>query len=60
MIRLSPLESAEHEEAAIYVVNQQIPNVQELQEQLCWVAIRGYQRKAADGSAPLKKGFRFI
>ena len=43
MIRLLNLGPAEHEEVAIYAVNQRIPNVRELREQLRWVAIRGYQ-----------------
>ncbi len=42
MIRLLNLGPAEHEEVAIYVVNQRIPNVRELREQLCCGAIRGY------------------
>ena len=33
----------EHEEVAIYTVNQRIPNVRELREQLRCEAIRGYQ-----------------
>ena len=40
MIRLLNLGPAEHEEAAIYVVNQRIPNVRELWELLCSGAIR--------------------
>ena len=43
MIRLLNLGPAEHEEVAIYAVNQRIPNVRELREQIRWVAIRGYQ-----------------
>ena len=43
MIRLLNLGPAEHEEVAIYVVNQRIPNVRELRELLCSGAIRGYQ-----------------
>ena len=43
MIRLLTLGPAEHEEVAIYVVNQRIPHVRELREQLCCGAIRGYQ-----------------
>ena len=43
MIRLLNLSPAEHEEVAIYTVNQQIPNVRELREQLCCEAIRRYQ-----------------
>ena len=43
MIRLLNLGPAEHEEVAIYIVNQRIPNVRELRELLCSGAIRGYQ-----------------
>ena len=43
MIRLLNLGSAEHEEVAIYAVNQRISNVRELREQLRCEAIRGYQ-----------------
>ena len=43
MIRLLNLGPAEHEEVAIYAVNQRIPNVRELRELLCSGAIRGYQ-----------------
>ena len=43
MIRLLTLGPAEHEEVAIYAVNQRIPNVRELWELLCSGAIRGYQ-----------------
>ena len=43
MIRLLNLGPAEHEEVAIYTVNQRIPNVRELREQLRCEAIRGYQ-----------------
>ena len=43
MIRLLNLGPAEHEEVAIYAVNQRIPNVRELWELLCNGAIRGYQ-----------------
>ena len=43
MIRLLNLGPAEHEEVAIYTVNQWIPNVRELREQLRCEAIRGYQ-----------------
>ena len=39
-IRLLNLGPAKHEEVAIYVVNQRIPNVLELQELLCSGAIR--------------------
>ena len=43
MIKLLNLGPAEHEEVAIYTVNQWIPNVRELREQLRCEAIRGYQ-----------------
>ena len=43
MIRLLNLGPAEHEEVVIYTVNQRIPNVRELREQLRCEAIRGYQ-----------------
>ena len=43
MIRLLTLGPTEHEEVAIYTVNQRIPNVRELREQLRCEAIRGYQ-----------------
>ena len=43
MIRILNLGPAEHEEVAIYAVNQRIPNVRELWELLCSGAIRGYQ-----------------
>ena len=43
MIKLLNLGPAEHEEVAIYTVNQWIPNVRELQEQLHCETIRGYQ-----------------
>ena len=43
MIRLLNLGPAEHEEVAIYTVDQRIPNVRELWEQLRCEAIRGYQ-----------------
>ena len=43
MIKLLNLGPAEHEEVAIYIVNQRIPHVRELREQLCCEAIRGYQ-----------------
>ena len=43
MIRLLNLGPAEHEEVAIYTVNQWIPNVRKLREQLRCEAIRGYQ-----------------
>ena len=39
-IRLLNLGPAKHEEVAIYVVNQRIPNVLELRELLCSGAIR--------------------
>ena len=42
MIRLLNLGPAEHEEVAIYTVNQRIPNVRELREQLRCEAIRRY------------------
>ena len=42
-IRHLNLGPAEHEEVAIYAVNQRIPNVRELWELLCSGAIRGYQ-----------------
>ena len=42
-IRLLNLGPAKHEEAAIYAVNQQIPNVLELRELFYGGAIRGYQ-----------------
>ena len=50
MIRLLNLGPAEHEEVAIYTVNQRIPNVRELREQLRCEAIRGYQVR---GKIPL-------
>ena len=43
MIKLLNLGPAEHEKVAIYMVNQRIPNVRELREQLRCEAIRGYQ-----------------
>ena len=43
MTRLLNLGPAEHEEVAIYAVNQRISNVRELREQLRCKAIRGYQ-----------------
>ena len=43
MIRLLTLGPAEHEEVAIYAVNQRIPNVRELRELLCSGVIREYQ-----------------
>ena len=43
MIKLLNLGPAEHEEVAIYTVNQWIPNVRKLREQLRCEAIRGYQ-----------------
>ena len=39
-IRLLNLGPAKHEEVAIYVINQRIPNVLELRELLCSGAIR--------------------
>ena len=41
-IRLLNLGPAKHEEAAIYTVNQRIPNVLELRELFYSGAIRGY------------------
>ena len=52
MIRLLNLSPAEHEEVAIYTVNQRIPNVRELREQLCCEAIRGYQVRGKIPFAP--------
>ena len=52
MIRLLNLEPAEHEEAAIYVVNQRIPNVRELRELLCSGAICGYQVRCKRSFGP--------
>ena len=52
MIRLLNLGPAEHEEVAIYVVNQRIPNVRELRELLCSGAIRGYQVRGKRPFAP--------
>ena len=46
MIRLLNLGPAEHEEVAIYTVNQRIPNVRELREQLRSETIRRYQVRA--------------
>ena len=46
MIKLLNLGPAEHEKVAIYMVNQRIPNVRELREQLRCEAIRGYQVRA--------------
>ena len=43
MIRPLNLGPAEHEKVAIYAVNQRIPHVRELREQLCCEAIRRYQ-----------------
>ena len=43
MIRLLNPLPAEHEEVAIYAVNQRIPNVRELRELLCSGVIREYQ-----------------
>ena len=42
-IRLLNLGPAKHEKAAIYAVNQRIPNVLELRELFYGGAIRGYQ-----------------
>ena len=44
-IRLLNLEPAKHEEAAIYAVNQRIPNILELLELFYSGAIRGYQMR---------------
>ena len=44
-IRLLNLGPAKHEEAAIYAVNQRIPNVLELRELFYSGAIRGYQMR---------------
>ena len=52
MIRLLNLGPAEHEEVAIYVVNQRIPNVRELRELLRSGAIRGYQVRGKIFFAP--------
>ena len=52
MIRLLNLGPAEHEEVAIYVVNQRIPNVRELRELLCSGAIRGYRVRVKSPFAP--------
>ena len=52
MIRLLNLGPAEHEEVAIYIVNQRIPHVRELREQLCCEAIRGYQVRGKIPFAP--------
>ena len=52
MIRLLNLGPAEHEEVAIYVVNQRIPNVRELRELLCSGAIRRHQLGAKDLLTP--------
>ena len=52
MIRLLNLGPAEHEEVAIYAVNQRIPNVRELREQLRCGAIRGYQVRVKRYFAP--------
>ena len=52
MIRLLNLGPAEHEEVAIYTVNQRIPNVRELREQLRCGAIRGYQVRGKIPFAP--------
>ena len=54
MIRRLNLGPAEHEEVAIYIVNQRIPNVRELREQLCCGAIRRYQ---ARGKIPFDPDF---
>ena len=44
-IRLLNLGPAKHEEAAIYAVNQRIPNALELRELFYGGAIRGYQMR---------------
>ena len=44
-IRLLNLGPAKHEEAAIYAINQRIPNVLELRELFYSGAIRGYQMR---------------
>ena len=59
MIRLLNLGPAEHEEVAIYAVNQRIPNVRELREQLRCGAIRGYQvrvKRYFDPNIKIKHG----
>ena len=53
-IRRLNLGPAEHEVVAIYAVNQRIPNVRELREQLCCGAIRRYQVR---GKRPFDPNF---
>ena len=53
MIKLLNLGPAEHEKVAIYMVNQRIPNVRELREQLRCEAIRRYQVKGKTPFAPV-------
>ena len=60
MIRLLNLGPAEHEEVAIYAVNQRIPNVRELREQLRCGAIRGYQVRVKKTFAPNFMYIEFI
>ena len=55
-IRRLNLGPAEHEEVAIYVVNQRIPNVRELREQLRCGAIRRYQVR---GKTPFDPNFLY-
>ena len=55
-IRCLNLEPAEHEEVAIYAVNQRIPNVRELREQLRCGAIRRYQVR---GKIPFDPNFLY-
>ena len=55
-IRRLNLGPAEHEEAAIYAVNQRIPNVRELREQLRCGAIRRYQVR---GKTPFDPNFLY-
>ena len=51
-IRFLNLGPAKHEEAAIYSVNQRIPNVLELRELFYSGAIRGYQMRGKIPFAP--------
>ena len=51
-IKLLNLGPAKYEEVAIYAVNQRIPNVRELREQLCCEAIRRYQVRGKKPFAP--------
>ena len=55
-IRRLNLGPAEHEEVAIYAVNQRIPNVRELREQLRCGAIRRYQVR---GKTPFDPNFLY-